>query len=401
MHVLYHHRTAGDRVETVHIMGMVRALRDMGHTVEISSPPGCDPERPPAPGGADAGDRSEGLLRGALKRLARKAPPVVFELAELAYNAYSLVAMWRCARRRGPDMIYERTTSNSVTPTLLSRLWKVPVVQEVNVTADIGRLRPLVLETLTKALERWMVRRTDLFVTVSETFKAMLVERGWPAERILVCQNAIDPGAFDPSQIMAANGSAAFGDGAVVVGYVGAFVPWHRTDMLVDAARELSADHPGARWLLVGDGVEKPLVEAKIERYGLADRFSLPGAVPHERVPCYLKDMDVAVMPHSNTFGSPMKLFEYMAMAKAVVVPRVPAIEEVVTHGETGMLFDPGDQASLTETIGRLIEDSEIRSNMGQKARELVLCEHTWRRNAERVLERLDIELTPGGRRDG
>jgi hypothetical protein len=45
MHILYHHRTAGDRVEAVHILGIVRALRAMGHTVEISSPPGCDPER--------------------------------------------------------------------------------------------------------------------------------------------------------------------------------------------------------------------------------------------------------------------------------------------------------------------------------------------------------------------
>ena len=79
MHVLYHHRTAGDRVELVHIMGTVSALRDLGHTVEISSPPGCDPERAASCEQHAAMQQASGFLRKALKGVARKAPPVLFE----------------------------------------------------------------------------------------------------------------------------------------------------------------------------------------------------------------------------------------------------------------------------------------------------------------------------------
>ena len=133
MHILYHHRTAGDRVEAVHIMGMVRALREMGHTVVICSPPGCDPERKQAAEGRaePAVERRapvEGPLRRVLKRFARKAPPLLFELFELAYNVRSLAAMLRLARERRPDLIYERTTANSIAPTYLARRWRIPII---------------------------------------------------------------------------------------------------------------------------------------------------------------------------------------------------------------------------------------------------------------------------------
>ena len=101
MRILYHHRTAGDRVEYVHIMGMVNAFRALGHTVEISSPPGCDPERrKPQPHRESEMAADTATLRGRLKRFARKAPNVLFELAELAYNFYSAFDLLRRRFRR-------------------------------------------------------------------------------------------------------------------------------------------------------------------------------------------------------------------------------------------------------------------------------------------------------------
>ena len=388
MHILYHHRTAGDRVEAVHILGIVRALRAMGHTVEISSPPGCDPERKAAgPQRPEAHAPHEGALRSRLKGFARKAPLWVFESAELGYNVYSLGDMLR--RRfftRRPELILERTTSNSFAPTWLARRWKVPIVQEVNVTTRIGRLRPLVLRGTTQRIERWVARRATLIVTVSQAFERLLLDDGFPAEKMLVCQNAIDPAEFDPEAVKPAARPAGMED-AFIAGYVGAFVPWHRVDLMVESARALAPRYPRLRWLLVGDGVERPRIEKLIAEAGLAERFWLPGAVKHSLIPSYVLAMDAAVMPHSNRFGSPMKLFEYMAMARPVVMPDVPPIAEVVQDGVNGMLFRAEDAAALSGALAKLIEDEAFRRRLGAQARQDALERHTWEANARRVLD--------------
>ncbi len=404
MYILYHHRTAGDRVEAVHILGIVRALRAMGHTVEISSPPGCDPERkaasPPDGGRASPPDGRrassqppearaphEGALRSRLKAFARKAPPWVFEAAELGYNAYSLGDMLRRRFSTGrPELILERTTSNSFAPTWLARRWKVPIVQEVNVTTRIGRLRPLVLRRTTQRIERWVARRATLIVTVSRAFERMLLDDGFPADKMLVCQNAIDPAEFDPAAVKPAARPAGMED-AFVTGYVGAFVPWHRVDLMVESARALAPRYPRLRWLLVGDGVERPRIEKLLTDFGLTDKFWLPGAVKHPLIPSYLMAMDAAVMPHSNLFGSPMKLFEYMAMGRAVVMPDVPPIAEVVEDGVNGMLFRAEDAAALGAALAKLVEDEAFRRRLGARARQDALERHTWSANARRVMQ--------------
>lgn len=396
MHILYHHRTAGDRVEYVHIMGMVNAFRALGHTVEISSPPGCDPERKrssaampdktmPRPGG----------LRGKLKGFARKAPNILFELAELCYNVYSLCDCLRRRLRNGkPDLIYERATSNSIAPTFLAGCWKIPIVQEVNVTAEIGRLRPLVLKRITKAIERWMIKRATLFLTVSGHFKTMLAEHGFPARRILVCQNAINPEEFDPETVTPATPPEGFGTDNIIVGYVGAFVPYHGLDRLIRVARALAADHPRLRWLLVGDGVERPTVERLLDEYNLRDRFWMPGSVLHNQVPTFVAAMDIAVLSHSEQFNSPMKLFEYMAMAKPVIVPDVPAICEVIEDGVNGIRFQAGDDASLEAAVLRAVDDPALCRQLGEQARTDILVHHTWTRNAEAVLSQAQSTST-------
>jgi glycosyltransferase involved in cell wall biosynthesis len=388
MHILYHHRTAGDRVEAVHILGIVRALRAMGHTVEISSPPGCDPERKAASRERpEARAPREGALRSRLKRFARKAPPWVFEAAELGYNIYSLGDLLR--RRfftRRPELILERTTSNSFAPTWLARRWNIPIVQEVNVTTRIGRLRPLVLRGPAQCIERWVVRRATLIVTVSQAFERLLIGDGFPAEKMLVCQNAMDPAEFDPEAARPAARPAGMED-AFIAGYVGAFVPWHRVDLMIAAARELAPRYPRLRWLLVGDGVERPRIEKLLADFGLAEKFWLPGAVKHSLIPSYLLAMDAAVMPHSNRFGSPMKLFEYMAMGRPVVMPDVPPIAEVVEDGVNGMLFRAEDAAALGGALAKLIEDEAFRRRLGARARQDALARHTWRANAQRILQ--------------
>ena len=122
-------------------------------------------------------------------------------------------------------------------------------------------------------------------------------------------------------------------------------------------------------------------------------RVIFTGAVGHERVPRLLDACDILVAPHvpladgSEFFGSPTKIFEYMAMGKGIVASRLGQIGEVLVDGETALLVEPGDVEELRGAIVKMIEDKELRHALGVKARQTAEKEHTWTHNAQRVLD--------------
>jgi glycosyltransferase involved in cell wall biosynthesis len=102
--------------------------------------------------------------------------------------------------------------------------------------------------------------------------------------------------------------------------------------------------------------------------------------------------MDVAVVAHDRTgVASPMKLLEYMAMAKPVVAPRLDNVRDIVEHDRTGLLFTPGDVDALAGALQRLAADPALRARLGRSARESIETTRNWRRNAEQVLELLPV----------
>jgi glycosyltransferase involved in cell wall biosynthesis len=115
--------------------------------------------------------------------------------------------------------------------------------------------------------------------------------------------------------------------------------------------------------------------------------------VAHERVAALLDACDILVAPHvpladgSEFFGSPTKIFEYMAMGKGIVASRLGQIGEVLVDGETALLVQPGDVEELRAAILRLVESEELRKRLGTRAREVAKRDHTWVRNAKRVLD--------------
>jgi glycosyltransferase involved in cell wall biosynthesis len=109
-------------------------------------------------------------------------------------------------------------------------------------------------------------------------------------------------------------------------------------------------------------------------------------------VPKLLDACDILVAPHvpladgSEFFGSPTKIFEYMAMGKGIVASRLGQIGEVLVDEETALLVEPGNVGELGRAIVRLIESETLRTRLGARAREVAEREHTWIHNARRVL---------------
>jgi glycosyltransferase involved in cell wall biosynthesis len=114
--------------------------------------------------------------------------------------------------------------------------------------------------------------------------------------------------------------------------------------------------------------------------------FTFTGEVPHSEIPVYIAAMDIAIIPDFNTYGSPMKLFEYMAMGKAIVAPDVPPIKEIVEEGKTALVFERKNSIQAVKCIEALIRDKELRNKLGIRARNVVLNSHTWDQNAKRIV---------------
>lgn len=144
---------------------------------------------------------------------------------------------------------------------------------------------------------------------------------------------------------------------------------------LIDAAALVRRRHPGAKFLIVGDGPEKAQLMAKIQRLGLSSAVVLTGL--RRDVPGILSELDVFVLPSIEGEGLPQALTQAMAMQRAVVATCVGGIPEVVRHGVTGLLVPAGDPEVLAHGIDTLLRDRSLRMRMGRAARERILNGYT------------------------
>jgi glycosyltransferase involved in cell wall biosynthesis len=375
MRWLYHHRTAGRGAEGVHIASVVRALQRLGHDVEVLSPPGVNPLFTAGSTPLDKGNvRASGVTR-LWRWLSRSSPQWAFECAELAYNLYAAVRL--VAHGGQAEVFYERYAFFLAAGVVIAKRQGRRVILEVNEVVGVHRARGMILEGVARRLERRVFSTADEIVTVSSFLRDEILSRGGHAGHVHVVPNAIDPARFaaaDGRKVRAARGLSE----CIVVGFVGWFDRWDRLDLLLDVAARLRAEHPDLRLLLVGDGPVLAELRERVASGGLSDLVILTGPVPPADVPSYIDAMDICVLPDSNVFGSPIVLFEFMALGKAVVGPDLAPIRDVLEDGCNGLVVPRGDVPALTAAVKRLAGDAALRRQLGTAARNQVDARHTW-----------------------
>ena len=265
----------------------------------------------------------------------------------------------------------------------------VPFVYEVrcfweDAAHEQGKYREGSLKyRLVQRLETGLLRKATAAVAICQGLRDEIVERGVPAERVIVAPNAVDAELFVP---MPRNDDLAeeLGvSGRVVIGYIGSFFGFEGVELLVGAAGQIIQQAPDVSVVIVGGGKnEDSIREAVVQANLPADRLILTGRVPFEQVIDYYSLMDVLVYPRLSLrvteLVTPLKPLEAMAMGKAVVGSRVGGIAELVEDGRTGLLFEPGDAADLARTCSELANAQERRHTLGEAAREYVLRQRQW-----------------------
>jgi glycosyltransferase involved in cell wall biosynthesis len=324
-------------------------------------------------------------IRRFLKWCSKQAPQPVFELMEVGYNAYAFAKLQGALRAKKYDAIYERYAFFCFAGAFLARWFKVPLILEVNEISGIERNRAQTFTKLTSWLEKRVLKRASAIMVVSSFLREELIKRGAAPEKIKIIPNAVNPDSFQPDMDCNAVRQKYDLNGKFCIGFLGHFAQWDRLDLLIDAAKKLRDEYRNVHLLLVGDGKVRPELEEKVRAEGLEDVVTFTGMVPHDQIPEYIQAFDLCVLPHSNPFGSPLVMFEFMAMAKACMVPDVGPVLDVIVHDENGHVFKNGDVDQIVEGVKHLIDHPEERERLGATARRTIEENYTWKDNARRV----------------
>jgi len=383
---------------STHVEGFQGGMLALGHTlthVEVGRTNGT-----PEVSGAAVGNISDRVriapsaLVGATKALFELWNNLVFSVA--AFRLFD--------SPRDFDFIYQRYSRFNLTGVLLSLTTGLPLALEFNGSEvwvskhwdSIGQM------PLLRQFERLNLKAADAVFVVSEAMKNSLTAEGIEDARIIVNPNGVNTEVFRPDCGGRMIREELAIDDQVVAGFVGTFGPWHGAPVFAEAAR-LVARQARCHFLFVGDGDERPAAERILSQLRIG-AFTFTGRIPHDRVPSYLDACDILVSPHvpladgSEFFGSPTKLFEYMAMARAIVASRLGQIADIIEDGKSGLLVEPGDVAALAGAIERLSNDKEFRMALGANARDVVETQYTWKANASRVVETMQV-IVPEGER--
>lgn len=375
MKILYHHRTASKDGQAVHIEEMIHALRELGHEVRVVGPAAAD------------GKQGMGGQSSWVAKLRAHLPKAVYELMELAYSLVAYRRLAKAAREFQPDVLYERYNLFLLAGVMLRRKTGVPLLLEVNapLAEERGKFGGLGLPAMAAWAEGLAWRSADAVLPVTRVLGQHVTARGVPEHKLTVIPNGINEAHFAtaPSQ---AEAKAKLGwPEAMVLGFTGFVRDWHGVDRVIRwlAQSSVASD---ARLLIVGDGPARADLERLARELNLQDRVRFTGVVDRDQVPAYVAAFDIALQPAVVRYASPLKLFEYLALGKAIVAPSVPNLLEVLTDGDNAVMFNPDQAGGLEAALDKLCTDTALRQRVAAGAQASIASQGlTWLGNARRV----------------
>ena len=298
-------------------------------------------------------------------------------------------------RQDPPDLIYQRYSRFTFAGVEAALRSERPLFLEYNGSEVwVGRhWDDAGMFSLLERFERLNLNAAARIFVVSEVERRNLLKVGINNNKVVVNPNGVDVDVFRPGVGgMAERQRLGIDPGATLVGFTGTFGPWHGVLELAKAITRIPKQQ-SLHFLLIGSGQLLEKTKEVIREAGLLEQVTFTGSVDHTRMPALLDACDILVSPHvplaANTefFGSPTKIFEYMAMGKGIVASRLGQIGEVLRNEETALLVEPGNVDELSEALVRLAESDSLRKHLGQAARRDAIEHHTWKRNAQRVLD--------------
>ncbi len=339
---------------SVHVRAIVNGLAARGHSVRLVAP----------------GGRAPGV----------EAPCDALPVGRFRQAAGSLAAFVRSGRALSPDAVYVRGIHATITPALAAARLGAPLVVEINGLLEQELPRGW-RRAAVRAAHRFTLSRAARVVTVAPRLRDAIAARyAFPPERIDVVPNGADVGLFRPADRAEARKRLGFPGARPIVLCAARFYAHHAREVLVEASRRA-----GAELVLVGG------------EGGGEEGVRSVGPVPHDRVPDYVAAADVCAYalraPGPEAAFSPLKLYEYMACARAVAVATdLEDLRRFVNENGIGLAVGL-DPAALGGALRELLGDPERCARLGRRGRELAESTYNWDRAAAQVEETLGMAV--------
>jgi glycosyltransferase involved in cell wall biosynthesis len=364
---------------TVRATAMLNALEQLGHEIirlEAASE-----------GSTQA---AVGLYRNVVKKMIPR--PIAMRMrdtARIAHGRRYAQRLVELIQKTKPNLILETHIAFSLASNIASSQTGIPyMLDDVAPSWEEQKLYGVGLKDQAVSIHRQVTRDAKLLVAVNQSMRRNLIQDGLPEQKIIVIENGIDDQAFH-TQVSGGDVRRRYGiaEDAVVIVFVGSFQPYHRVDLLLQAFGQIQTDKQ-VHLLLVGEGQKSDESKALTTELGLNDRVTFVGRVDYHDVPMYLASGDMTIMPATNEYGNPMKIYEYMALGKVVLAPNQETITEIITHDFNGFLFEKENIGSMARVIKTIIEDRLLRDRLSKQASESA-SQHTWLKRAQKLQEAL------------
>lgn len=300
--------------------------------------------------------------------------------------------------------IYQRCSLNAYAGLLYATKHRIPFILEYN-SPEIWTLKnwgngraPFV--SFSEEVEQKLLDNADLITCVSTALKNMLIDRGVNQNKIIVTPNSVNINMYSPNLSgKEVRCKYAIKDNDIIVGFIGTFGKWHGAEILVEAFSLLlkrCENASNVKLLLIGDGLMMKTVKEIVHREKIESYVIITGSIAQGKGPSFLAACDILVNPTipnpdgTPFFGSPTKLFEYMAMGKAIIASDMDQMSEVLEDKEDALLVIPGSVESLLQAIEKLVNCKDLRDRLGKNARKKVCERYTWDKHVDNILGHLD-----------
>jgi len=374
------------RGSTSHARGVIHAFKELGWDIVIVSP---------------------GEIHGVSGEY-RIIEPVLQNLltggvSDILYDFIFFLKALPLVKKKKPAFIYQRHGRYSISGVLISGITGIPLALEMNAVlsheSEKWSETGIIMRMFISIYEKICISHARRIFTVSRLLKEDIVSAGASGDRVFVNPNGVDVNIFHPGcggdEIRKKYGLKD----NPVVGFCGSFYPWHGIDLLSEVIKKILSEDNNISFLLVGEGPEMEKIISHSRLRGgtkggvnpdkqTKKQIIFAGRVDPGEVPAHLDACDILLLTISRGFeySSPIKLFEYMAMGKAIICPDTGQMVEILEDGVDAVLVKPGDVDSFCDAIYAISGDEEKRRIMGESARKKAVEKYTWKANVERVI---------------
>jgi glycosyltransferase involved in cell wall biosynthesis len=364
---------------TPRTFSIVRSLAERGHDVYVAASFGVDPAEARREMGAAGILPLTGVSRMDPAKMRKYA--VTYPVNILRVAAYA----WRL----GPDVILTHNTAAGFAA-LLGKLLRPSAITVLDLTDLLFEYLDDYKGSwlrLAAAGGRWMertsVRRSDQIITISQAMREILIrDYGAKPDRLDIVYDGVDTQIFYQQEAADLRTQHA-PDADHVLIFHGVIDPQDGPKLLIEAAPAILEGHPKTVFWMVGDGTAVPDLKARAEAAGLSDRFYFSGWVQQADVARYISasDLGLVILPDvlSARGRVTLKEFEYWACSVPAILPRLPALQEVVGDEVASLFYTAGDAADFAAKVNQLLADDDRRREMGRLGQQRVMEKFEWR----------------------